>query len=110
MIRRSPRGITGQSGDGIGRLGEIIEPSEISAIASQYRDAIRKMAEADVYWCQERHCVTFRRASARHVFKLPPQTVWVGRYAYPFSAPAFLQDLEDVLARIQVSTLTKLPV
>lgn len=108
--RKSPRGITGQSGVGLPRLAEQFTPLEIRTIAKRYRDAIANLASADAYWCAERRCVVYRSSSTTRHFQLPGNVVWVGTYAHPFSAPAFLEDLEDVLARLQIQALTKLPV
>lgn len=88
----------------------MITDTERAIARARFAMSIANMCECDAYWCPETRRVTFRRVAPKIVFALPPDSVLIGRYAYPFAARTFLKDLDDVLARLEVGILARLPV
>lgn len=79
-------------------------------IMDRFAASLNMLDEMEAYWCPERGRVAFRSVTATRRFSLPPDVVLIGRYAYPFAAREFLQDVDDALARLQVATLARLAV
>jgi hypothetical protein len=54
----------------------------------------------EVYWVPSIRGIIVRSINATRIFRLPAGSISVGVYAQPFKTEDFLNDLEDVLAKL----------
>ena len=77
---------------------------------AQFAASVNVLVHCDAYWCPSRKRVVFRSVQAQRRLVMPSDAVLIGRYQHPFAARDFLKDLDDVLARLEVGILARLPV
>ena len=91
-------------------MSDSLTPQERAIARARFAMSLCNLDDAHAYWCPSKRCTVFRSVSVTRRFIIPSDSVYVGRYSHPFAARDFVKDLEDVLSRLQVGTLSRLSV
>jgi hypothetical protein len=82
------------------QLGPRPDRGPAARMRQRFRMILANVFSADIYWSPSRHGLISRATSRTRKFEVPRDAVFVGTYSHPSNANDFLDDLDDVLAKL----------
>lgn len=78
-----------------------------AALRSRFSMSLANLVEFRAYWVPSQRRVITRGIASTKPWPIPPDSEFIGRYAHPCSSEDFIEDLDNVIARLHVAAASQ---